>query len=99
MLSPAILTLLNSGRLVLATTPHRTDGRHLADDVRRCLRAAGVAAAAVDRCGPYVVDVTLPPGWPPGWSLGPVLARLPGVEVRDCGRVVRVRRRPIGAAG
>lgn len=88
----AAADLIRSGRLVPATLPHRTDGHDLAVAVRGALSAIGLHLD-VERHGPYLLTVHLPPAWPVGWDLAPIL-RATGAEVRDCGRSLRVRRLP-----
>ena len=88
----SLSTLLRSGAVLpgsVATV--RDDGRQLAAEVRAALTRVGVAPAAVERHGPRIVVVHLPPAWPAGWDVAPLL-RVHGATARQDGGVIRVRR-------
>lgn len=69
----------------------RADGHALAAEVRRELARIGVAPASIERRGPRIVVVTLPPAWPMGWDVAPLL-RVHGATALQVGATLTVRR-------
>lgn len=91
----AAADLIRSGQLVPATLPHRTDGPAFAIAVRGALSAIGLRLT-VERRGPRLVLIHLPPAWPVEWDLAPVLRTVGaeiGAEVHHAyGSTLRVRK-------